>query len=76
MGREIISHSSRKNRDEHESGDQSGTVASCRLFRGECWLRLLEFLRQRGVAQRFSVEVDQMEPDTVLDLAFAEVAQP
>jgi hypothetical protein len=30
----------------------------------------LKFLRDRGVAQRLSVEIDQMQPDAVLDLAF------
>src|SRR5437868_1479141 len=64
---EIICGPSRKNCEEHESGDPSD-IAPRRLFRGGRWLGLLKFLRDRGVAQRLSVEIDQMEPDTVLDL--------
>src|SRR5438105_15935029 len=75
MRGEIICCAGRKNRDEHESGDPSD-AASHRLVLGRRWLGLLKFLPDRGVAQRLSVEIDQMEPDTMLDLALTEVAQP
>jgi hypothetical protein len=64
MRGQIISRCGREKSKEHERGDQSGTAASRRL----CFA-LLEFLRDRGVAQWFSIEIDQMEPDTVFDLA-------
>ena len=76
MRGKIICRSRGKDRDDRESGNQSGTAAPRRLFRGGLWLGLLKFLRDRGVAQWLSVEIDQMEPNPVLDLAFAEVAQP
>jgi hypothetical protein len=74
MRGEIICRASREDREEHESGNQSDT-APRRLFRGGLWLGLLKFLRQRDVAQRRSVKIDQMESDAVFDLAFAQVAQ-
>ncbi len=76
MRGEIICRAGGENRDDREGGDQSGTAAPCRLFDNGRRHRLLKFLRNRGVAQRLGVEIDQMEPDTVLDLALTEVAQP
>src|SRR5438105_7762892 len=75
MGDEIICCAGHEDRDDCDGGDPSNT-APCRLSRGGLWLGLLEFLRERGVAQRLSVEIDQMEPDTVFDLALTQVAQP
>src|SRR5438094_9444199 len=75
MRGETICCASCEDRDDCEGGDPSD-IAPRRLFRAGLWLRLLKFLRDRGVAQRLSVEIDQMEPDTVLDLALTEVAQP
>src|SRR5437868_2811079 len=60
MRGEIICCAGGKNRDEHQSSDPSGTAPPRRLLGGGRWLRLLKFLRDRGVAQRLSVEIDQM----------------
>ncbi len=36
---------------------------------------MTELSRRLGIAQRFSVEINQMQPDAVLDLAVPQVAQ-
>src|SRR5690349_14756957 len=76
MRDEIICGTHGKDRNEDKRGDPSDTSAASRLFGGGRWLGLLKFLRDCGVAQRLSVKIDQMEPDTVLDLALTEIAQP
>ena len=75
MRRKIICRSGCEDRDEHEGSDPSDTAAPRRFFGGRLWRGLLKLLRQRGVAQRLGVEIDQMEPNAVLDLAFTQVAQ-
>ena len=47
-----------------------------RLLRGAGFgFALLKFLRECGVAQRLGVEIDQMKPDAVLNLALTQVTQ-
>ena len=73
--REIICRSGGKDRDKRERGDPPDIAAPGRFLGGGLWLRLLKFLRERGVAQRLGVKIDQMKPDAVLDLAFTQVTQ-
>ncbi len=75
MRTDVVSRARRNQRQRRECRDPSDVAASRGLFGNELWRRLLKFLRQRIVAEWFGVEIDQMEPDAVLDLAFAEVAQ-
>ena len=74
MGREIICCAGRK--DRHEAQARRSTRHCCAAPARHALACLLKFLRERGVAERLGVEIDQMKPDAVLDLALTQVAQP
>jgi len=67
--REIVNSADHEDRGQHPGGDRSDTASR------QVLLRLLKLFRDRGIAQRFGVEINQMKPDAVLHLAFTQIAQ-
>ena len=76
MGKEIKSRPGGKQNNERERGDPTNRAATPRrLFGRGRFPALLEFRRQRRIANLFGVEIDQMKANAMLHFAFAKVVQ-